>query len=86
MSTKDINPAAHVESTPVEYPESMEKRVDATGGDDGLAFVLENGQDAWTEEEERKVLRKIDFIVLPMVGNMSAENIVLTPLANCTLL
>lgn len=67
MSAKDASAPAHVESTP-----GIEKRPDV-GGDDGLAFVLENGQDKWTKEEEKRVVRKIDLIVLPMVCIVTVE-------------
>ncbi|CAK7216880.1 hypothetical protein SBRCBS47491_002980 [Sporothrix bragantina] len=63
MSTKDASMPTHIESSP-----GMEKQGNVSaGGDDGLAFVLENGQDAWTEEEEKRVLRKIDSIILPLL-------------------
>ena len=35
--------------------------------DDALRFTLESNQVTWTEEQERKVVRKIDAVVLSMV-------------------
>jgi hypothetical protein len=35
--------------------------------DDALAFIAGSADDEWTEEEERRVLRKIDFVVVPLV-------------------
>jgi hypothetical protein len=37
------------------------------GVDDALAFIAGSADDEWTEEEERRVLRKIDFVVVPLV-------------------
>lgn len=35
--------------------------------DDVLRFAIESENLTWTPEEEAKVVRKIDFIILPMV-------------------
>jgi hypothetical protein len=40
--------------------------------DDALQMALDSQGDTWTEEEEARVLRKIDFIMVPMVCNQSS--------------
>lgn len=35
--------------------------------DDALQFALERGQTTWTIEEEKKILRKIDMVLLPLM-------------------
>lgn len=38
--------------------------------DDALAFVTDHENVAWTREEEAKVLRKIDLVILPLVCSL----------------
>jgi hypothetical protein len=38
--------------------------------DDALQFALAN-EEPWAEEEERRVLRKIDMVLLPLVSDNS---------------
>jgi hypothetical protein len=37
------------------------------GVDDALKFVMGGEEGSWTDEEERRVLRKIDLILVPLV-------------------
>lgn len=41
------------------------------GLDDALPFAMGAEEDSWTDEEERRVLRKIDFVVVPLVWKAS---------------
>jgi hypothetical protein len=43
--------------------------VNKAEADDALQMALDSQGDTWTEEEEARVLRKIDFIMVPMVCN-----------------
>ena len=47
--------------------EVVEGKPDVRHADDALAFVTGHESVVWTAEEERKVLRKIDCVILPLV-------------------
>lgn len=44
-----------------------------SGADDALEIALDNQEETWTEEEERRILWKIDLTVLPLVSLRYAE-------------
>ena len=50
-------------------PASDEKRamMPKSGVDDALQMALDSQEETWTEEEERKVLWKIDLVLIPLV-------------------
>jgi MFS transporter, ACS family, allantoate permease len=48
---------------------SDEKRamIPKSGVDDALQMALDSQEETWTEEEERRVLWKIDLVLIPLV-------------------
>jgi ACS family allantoate permease-like MFS transporter len=48
---------------------SDEKRamMPKSGVDDALQMALDSQEETWTEEEERRVLWKIDLVLIPLV-------------------
>lgn len=53
--------------TKVDHIESQKSIKELKGVDDALGFALTHDEIEWTEQEERKVIRKIDFRLLPLV-------------------
>lgn len=47
--------------------ESADEKKASRDVDDALRFTLESTHTTWTEDEEKKVVRKIDAVVLSMV-------------------
>lgn len=58
----------------IEYVESQDpEKKPIKGVDDALQFAAEHGSDEWSEEEERKVLRKIDYRLIPLVSDICSR-------------
>jgi hypothetical protein len=46
---------------------SNHKTLLKSGTDDALQMAIDGQDETWTEEEERRVLRKIDMAITPLV-------------------
>lgn len=46
-----------------------------SGVDDALQMALDSQEETWTEEEERRVLWKIDLILMPLVCRIQHETL-----------
>lgn len=62
----------HLESAPnlgdnEMIPDPKATMIPEKGVDDALGMALDSQEETWTEDEERRVLRKIDLVVIPMV-------------------
>jgi MFS transporter, ACS family, allantoate permease len=70
MTTKlEVNQAVEAENVERCELASDEKRamMPKSGADDALQMALDSQDETWTEEEERRVLWKIDLVLLPLV-------------------
>ncbi|KAK2801450.1 hypothetical protein FQN51_005344 [Onygenales sp. PD_10] len=56
------------QNTHIENPGDEKQKSIGPGVDDALAFAIGDGNEViWTEDEERRILRKIDFLLVPLV-------------------
>lgn len=68
MSTKnDDEKVEQLDLTPNPTIDLEQEKKLASSADDALAFAVETGQVAWTPEEERALLWKIDLRLLPLM-------------------
>jgi ACS family allantoate permease-like MFS transporter len=53
-----------------------------SGVDEALQIALDSQEETWTEQEERRVLWKVDLVIVPLVGQPHAEypTALITPL------
>ncbi|KAL3474288.1 major facilitator superfamily domain-containing protein [Aspergillus californicus] len=68
MSSKQVPPVDHVESADTITPAVDERQHTTPGGEKAAQFLATVGGDhSFTPEEEKKVLRRIDLLVLPLL-------------------
>ena len=59
--------ADSVESVSPRVVESMDEKQHIQDADDALKFATESEGISWTEQEEKRVVRKIDAVILSLV-------------------